>query len=89
MADIFPKKQGFIQALLLTSVFYDRLNFMTVGHNFMCVSMLTLATGGSYGVLSEHSLFGVQDNVPESFGYFIDPTFSNSLSMHQLVMHGK
>ena len=36
-------KQGFIQTLLLTSVFHKQLSFMVVGHGPMCVSMFTLA----------------------------------------------
>ena len=43
--------QGFIQALLLTSVCHEGLSFMAMGHNLMCIiSMLTLAAGGSYGI---------------------------------------
>ena len=38
--------QGFIQALLLTSVFHKGLSFMAVGHNQTCISTLTLAVGG-------------------------------------------
>ena len=40
-------KQGFIQALFLTSVFYKGLSFMDVGHNLnpTCVSTLTFAAG--------------------------------------------
>ena len=40
--------QGFIQALLLTSVFHEGLSFMTVGDNPTCISTLVIATGGSY-----------------------------------------
>ena len=39
--------QGFIQGLLLTSVFRKGLSFMAVSHNPMCIGMLTLAAGGS------------------------------------------
>ena len=39
--------QGFIQALLLTSIFPEGLRFMALGHNPMCICMLTLAAGGS------------------------------------------
>ena len=40
-------KQSFIQALLLTTVFYKGLSFMAVGHNLnpTCISTLTLAAG--------------------------------------------
>ena len=41
--------QGFIQALLLTSVFHERLSFMAVCHNFKFVNMMTLAAGGGGG----------------------------------------
>ena len=40
--------QGFIQACLLTSVFHERLSSMAIGHNPTYISMLALATGGSY-----------------------------------------
>ena len=43
--------RGFIQALLLTSVFQKGLSFMTIGHNPVYVSTLALAAGGSYGAL--------------------------------------
>ena len=39
--------QGFIQALLLTSVFHEGLSFMAIGYNLTCISMLTLAAGVS------------------------------------------
>ena len=39
-------KQSFIQALLLTSVFHERLSFMAVCHNLKFVNMMTLAAGG-------------------------------------------
>ena len=42
-----PWEQGFIQALLLTSIFHGGSCFITVGHNPMCVSKLALAAGGS------------------------------------------
>ena len=61
--------QGFIQALLLTSVFHEGLSFMDVGHKLTCVSTLTLATVGSRGCCKS------------PFGYFSDPRFSNSLSI--------
>ena len=32
-------------------------------------------------------LWGPRDNAPESFGYFIDPRFSNRLSMHHSVTY--
>ena len=38
--------RGFIQALLLISIFHEGLSFMTIGHNTMSVSMLVIATGG-------------------------------------------
>ena len=41
--------QGFIQVLLLTSVFHEGLSFMAVGHNPACASMLSLAAGDSRG----------------------------------------
>ena len=40
---IWRNCQGFIQALLLTSVFHKGLGFMAVGHNPTCVSTMTLA----------------------------------------------
>ena len=39
--------QGFIQALLLTSVFPEGLSLMAVGYNPTCVSTLALAAEGS------------------------------------------
>ena len=39
--------QDFIQALLLTSVFYEELSFMTTGHKPIFVSTLALAAVGS------------------------------------------
>ena len=41
--------QGFILALLLTSVFHEGLSFMTIGNNPTCFRKLVIATGGSYG----------------------------------------
>ena len=38
--------QGFIQALLLASVFREGLSFTSLGHN-LCVSILTFASGDS------------------------------------------
>ena len=35
----------------LTSVFLEVLNFMAIGHNLACISILALAAGGSYGAL--------------------------------------
>ena len=61
---------GFIQALLLTSVFHEGLSFMAIGHDPMCISTLALEAGGSW-----RGSYG-------SFGYFTDPGFSKSLSMH-------
>ena len=53
--------QGFIEALLLTSVSHDGLSFMEVGHNPMCVSLFSPCSwgggGGSYGVLYPPSPF--------------------------------
>ena len=49
--------QGFIQALLLTSVFHERLSFMAIGHNPICVSMLAIATRGPYGALLSNNIF--------------------------------
>ena len=43
--------QGFIQALLLTSVFYEGLSLMVIGHNPTYVSTLALAAGGSNGAM--------------------------------------
>ena len=40
--------QGFIQALWLTSVFHEGLSFMALGRNPTYISMLTIATRGSY-----------------------------------------
>ena len=37
----FKKGQGFIQALLLTSVFHEGSSFMVIGHNPTCISTLT------------------------------------------------
>ena len=42
-----PGYQGFIQALLLTSVFHNGLSFMTVGHKPTYISTLMLVAGGS------------------------------------------
>ena len=70
--------QGFIQALLLTSIFHEELSFMAAGHNLMCVSMLAIAIGGSEGALQ----LGSGGNASESFDYFTDSRFSNNLSMH-------
>ena len=39
--------QGFIQALLLTSVFPEGLSLMAAGYNPTCVSTLALAAEGS------------------------------------------
>ena len=44
---IISSMQGFIQALLLTSVFLEGLSFMAIGHNPAYISMLCFATGGS------------------------------------------
>ena len=63
------KNQGFIQALLLTSVFHEGLSFMDVGHNPTCISTLTLAVVGSRGYCKP------------PFDYFSTPRFSNSLSI--------
>ena len=51
-------KSGFVQALLLTSVFHKRLSFMAIGQNPMCVSMLAIATGSSYGGAVSPTLLG-------------------------------
>ena len=48
---IWIPKQGFVQALLLSSVFHEGLSFMAVGHDPTCVSAFAIATGGSYGAL--------------------------------------
>ena len=39
--------KGFIQALLLISVFHKRLTFMAAGHNSTCISTLICTAGGS------------------------------------------
>ena len=39
--------QGFIEALLLTSVSHDGLSFMEVGHNPMCVSSFAPCSWGA------------------------------------------
>ena len=48
---IYVRSQGFIQALLLTSVFHEGLSFMAVGYNPTCVSTFAIAAGSSYGAL--------------------------------------
>ena len=40
-------RQGFIQALLLSSVFHEGLSFMALGYNLMCINTLTLSAGDS------------------------------------------
>ena len=76
--------QGFIQALLLTSAFHEGLSFTAAGHNPTRISKLSLPAGGLYGSL-QTSLVGCRGNVLESFGYFTDPSISNSLSTHHSV----
>ena len=51
ITEINKGEQGFIQALLLTSVFHERLSFIAAGHNPVCVSTLAITTGDSYGEL--------------------------------------
>ena len=63
------EKQGFIQALLLTSVFHEGLSFMDIGHKPTCVSTLTLAVVGS------------RECCKSPYDYFSTPRFSNSLSI--------
>ena len=72
-------KQSFIQALLLTSVFYKGLSFMVLGHNPTRGSTFALAAGGSRG--------RCKSPCKPPFGYFSDPMFSNSLSMYNSVVH--
>ena len=66
-----------LQALLLTSVFHEGLSFMVIGQNSTCSSCLALAAGGSRGCYKSRR--------KSPFGYFSDPKFSNSLSMHHSV----
>ena len=70
-----PPIQGFIQAILLTSVFHEWLSFMTVGLNPTCINMLTPCSWGY--------IWGAVNS--PCFGYFTNQWFSNSLSMHHLV----
>ena len=39
------------KSLLLTFIFHEGLSFMALGFKPMCISMLAIATGGSYAVL--------------------------------------
>ena len=74
--------QGFVQVLFLTSVFHEGLSFIAVGHNSMCVSMLALCSWKLiWGTINPPC--GI---APGSFGNFTNPSFSNSLSMHHLVI---
>ena len=68
--------EGFIQALLLTTFFHEGLSFMAIVHNQTCISTLAPCSWGF--------IWGAV-NVSGSFGYFTDPRFLNSLSMHHLV----
>ena len=68
-------RQGFIQALLLTSVFPERFSFMNVGHNPTCVSTLSLA--------DKPSLWGPGAKPREPL--VISALFSISLSMYHSV----
>ena len=73
--------QGFIQALLLTSIFHEGLSFMALGHNTTCVSTSDSCSWGFiWGAVNPPC--GVYST---PFGYFTEPRFSNSLSMHHLV----
>ena len=66
-----------LQALLLTSVYHEGLSFMVIGQNSTCSSCLALAAGGSRGCYKSCR--------KSPFGYFSNPKFSNSLSMHHSV----
>ena len=79
-----PGYQGFIQALLLTSVFHNGLSFMTVGHKPTYISTLMLVVGGSYEGL-QAPLVESRGNAPGNFDYFTNPRFSNTLSMYHSV----
>ena len=74
------KHHGFIQALLLTSVFHEGLSFLAVDHNPTCGSMLAplaLAAGGSRG------------HCKSPFGYFSNPrclATQNSKSCEHITM---
>ena len=73
--------QGFILALLLTSVFHEGLSFMTIGNNPTCFRKLVIATGGFIWVgCCKPPILGSRGNALRSFGYFTDSTFSSSLS---------
>ena len=43
--------QGFIQTVLLTSVFHEGLGFMALDYDPMCLTTLAITTGSSYWAL--------------------------------------
>ena len=55
--------QGFIEALLLTSVSHEGLSFMEVGHNPMCVSSFAPCSWGGGG-----GVYGGRDPPPPGGG---------------------
>ena len=76
-----PTFQDFIQALLLTSVFPEGLSLMAIGYNPTCVKHV-----GSFSWRFRNKpLQWSRGQALESFGYFSDPRFLNSLSMHHSV----
>ena len=76
-----PTFQGFIQALSPTFVFPEGLSLMAIGHNPTCVKHV-----GSFSWRFRNKLLQwSRDQALESFGYFSDPRFLNSLSMHRSV----
>ena len=57
---------------------------MARGHNPIWISTLTCAAGDLVG-RCKPSLWGAGTKPHENFGYFIDSSFSHSLSMHHLM----
>ena len=53
---IFVSYQGFIQALLLISVFYQGLSFMVVGHNLTYLERWPFQLGVYMGHISNYHL---------------------------------
>ena len=67
--------QGFIQTLLWSSFFHERLSFMEVDHNPMCIRKLALCSWGF--------IWGI---APGSFVYFTDPRILNSRPFLELFL---
>ena len=74
---VWSPGQGFIQPVLLTSVFHEELSFMALGYSFV-----TQQVSVRWPLLLVGHMGCCKPPMWGNFDYFNDSSFLNSLSMH-------